>query len=35
MLTELFRDWNSPLASKGRELFNWYVGELQKLEAKR
>lgn len=35
LLTELFRDWNSPHADKGRELFNWYVPELQKLAATR
>ena len=35
LLTELFRDWNSPHADKGRELLNWYVPELQKLAATR
>ena len=35
MLTELFRDWKSPLAAKGGELFGWYVEELQKLNATR
>lgn len=33
MLTELFRDWMSPLAAKGGELYGWYVEELQKLNA--
>jgi nicotinamidase-related amidase len=35
MLTELFRDWKSPFAAKGKELFGWYVQELQKLSAAR
>ena len=35
LLTELFRDWGSPLAGKGRELYQWYVPELQKLAAAR
>ena len=35
MLTELFRDWKSPLSAKGGELFGWYVEELQKLNATR
>ncbi|MDL5365415.1 isochorismatase family protein [Xanthomonas sp. NCPPB 2654] len=32
--TELFRDWKSPLADKARELFAWYVPELQALAAR-
>ena len=35
LLTELFRDWKSPHADKGRELFNWYVPELKKLAVTR
>jgi nicotinamidase-related amidase len=34
LLTELFRDWNSPLADKAREILKWYVPEAQKLAAR-
>jgi hypothetical protein len=30
VLTELFRDWKSPVADKGRELLKWYLAEGQK-----
>jgi nicotinamidase-related amidase len=30
LVTELFRDWRSPVADKGRELLKWYLTELQK-----
>jgi nicotinamidase-related amidase len=33
LLTELFRDWKSPLADKGREILKWYLPETQKLAA--
>jgi nicotinamidase-related amidase len=29
-VTELFRDWKSPVADKGRELLKWYLAEVQK-----
>lgn len=31
LVTELFRDWKSPVADKAREVINWYLGEVQKL----
>jgi nicotinamidase-related amidase len=31
LVTELFRDWKSPVADKGRELLKWYQAEVQKL----
>ena len=31
LVTELFRDWKSPVANKGREIVKWYVAEAQKL----
>ena len=31
LVTELFRDWASPVAGKGREILKWYLGEAQKL----
>jgi nicotinamidase-related amidase len=34
LLTELFRDWKSPLSDKARELLKWYVPEAQKLAAR-
>ncbi|MEA5667788.1 isochorismatase family protein [Stenotrophomonas sp. ATCM1_4] len=33
LVTELFRDWQSPLAEKAREVITWYVPEAQKLSA--
>jgi len=33
VVTELFRDWKSPLAGKAREVINWYFAEVQKLGA--
>jgi nicotinamidase-related amidase len=33
LVTELFRDWKSPLADKARELIKWYLPEAQKLAA--
>lgn len=33
LVTELFRDWKSPLAPKAREIMQWYVAELAKLQA--
>ena len=30
VVTELFRDWKSPVADKGRELLKWYLAEVQK-----
>jgi nicotinamidase-related amidase len=32
LVTELFRDWASPVADKARELMYWYVGELAKAQ---
>jgi nicotinamidase-related amidase len=29
LVTELFRDWKSPLANKGREIVKWYLAEVQ------
>ena len=31
LVTELFRDWKSPVADKGREIIKWYFAEVQKL----
>jgi nicotinamidase-related amidase len=31
LVTELFRDWKSPVADKGREIIKWYFAEAQKL----
>jgi nicotinamidase-related amidase len=33
VVTELFRDWASPLADKAREVIYWYFGEVPKLKA--
>lgn len=33
VITELFRDWASPLAGKAREIIYWYFAEVQKLKA--
>ncbi len=33
VVTELFRDWTSPLADKGREVIAWYFAEVPKLTA--
>jgi hypothetical protein len=30
-VTELFRDWKSPIANKAREVVKWYMPEAQKL----
>lgn len=30
---ELFRDWSSPVADKGREIVKWYLPEVQKIAA--
>jgi len=35
LVTELFRDWKSPVADKVRDLLKWYMPEAQKLAAKR
>jgi nicotinamidase-related amidase len=35
LVTELFRDWKSPLAPKAREIIQWYIAELAKLPAAR
>ena len=35
LVTELFRDWKSPIADKAREVITWYLPEAQKLAAKR
>jgi nicotinamidase-related amidase len=34
LVTELFRDWKSPLADKARTVIKWYMPEVQKLAAK-
>ena len=34
LVTELFRDWKSPLADKARNVIKWYMPEAQKLAAK-
>jgi hypothetical protein len=28
VVAELFRDWNSPLADKPREVINWYFADV-------
>jgi nicotinamidase-related amidase len=33
VVTELFRDWNSPLADKAREVITWYFAEVPKITA--
>jgi nicotinamidase-related amidase len=33
LVTELFRDWKSPVADKGREIIKWYLAEVQKMTA--
>ena len=33
VVTELFRDWASPLAGKAREVIYWYFGEVSKAKA--
>jgi nicotinamidase-related amidase len=33
LVTELFRDWKSPIADKAREVIKWYLPEAQKLLA--
>jgi nicotinamidase-related amidase len=33
VVTELFRDWASPLADKARNVIYWYFGEVGKLNA--
>jgi nicotinamidase-related amidase len=33
LVTELFRDWKSPVADKAREIVKWYLPEAQKLSA--
>src|SRR5246500_17671 len=33
VLTELFRDWTSPVADKAREVIGWYFAEIPKLTA--
>ena len=33
VVTELFRDWTSPLADKAREVIYWYFAEVSKLNA--
>lgn len=33
VVTELFRDWGSPLAGKAREVIYWYFAEVPKLKA--
>lgn len=35
LVTELFRDWKSPVADKARDLLKWYMPEAQKLAARR
>jgi nicotinamidase-related amidase len=35
LVTELFRDWKSPIADKARDLVKWYMPEAQKLAAGR
>ena len=34
LVTELFRDWNSPLADKARNVIKWYMPEAQKTVAR-
>jgi len=33
VVTELFRDWATPLAGPAREVIYWYFGEVTKLKA--
>jgi hypothetical protein len=33
VLTELFRDWTSPVADPAREIINWYFAEIPELTA--
>ena len=33
VVTELFRDWASPLAPKARDVIYWYFGEVTRLKA--
>jgi len=33
VVTELFRDWASPLANKARDVIYWYFGEVSRLKA--
>ena len=33
VVTELFRDWASPLASNARDVIYWYFGELARMKA--
>ena len=35
LVTELFRDWKSPLADKARDVIKWYLPEAKKLLAAR
>jgi len=35
LVTELFRDWKSPIADKARNVIKWYLPEAQKLAGKR
>jgi hypothetical protein len=35
LVTELFRDWKSPLANKARDVIKWYLPEVQKLGVSR
>ncbi|MGC1458454.1 MAG: isochorismatase family protein, partial [Steroidobacteraceae bacterium] len=35
LVTELFRDWKSPIANKARDVITWYLPEVQKLAARR
>lgn len=34
LVTELFRDWNAPVAGKAREIIKVYLAEVQGLTAK-
>ena len=33
LVSELFRDWRSPVADKAREIIKWYLAEVQTLAA--
>jgi nicotinamidase-related amidase len=35
LVTELFRDWKSPIAHKAREVITWYLPEIQRVAFKR
>jgi nicotinamidase-related amidase len=35
LVTELFRDWKSPIADKARKVITWYLREVQKVAVKR